>query len=298
MKMSDSHNVSTAELRLSLFPPRTENFVETLIREGDNFDYRTWLRRVREEEAQAKQVPVAFSSGEAVAFEMGDLTNTPDRLDARTNEEPVLQAKSAPIPMARYRSDQKAREKGSRDRLGQRLVLVCHARDDFQECRARDAVYGYLKAVFALVVDCKGRRRTKRLLRRAFQFAGLPFDKNADPFAAVIRCTSERAIDNKTISKWARALRYAARCKKPRARLRTFIKKNGRDQCLRRAVRNISWPRWPMRMAKRVPVAVLNARLVTRNLEARAIVKQVSASPQAPRKSRIEQGSKSRPNSN
>ena len=99
--------------------------------------------------------------------------------------------------------------------------------DEFQESRVRDAVYGYLKAVFAFVVDYKGRRRTKRLLRRAFQFAGLPFDKNADPFAAVIRCTSERNVDNKTISKWARALRYAAHCKRPRTPLKRFIKKMG-----------------------------------------------------------------------
>jgi hypothetical protein len=105
--------------------------------------------------------------------------------------------------------------------------MVCDAWDDFQECRERDAVYGYLKTVFAVVVDYKGRRRTKRLLRRAFQFAGLPLDKNADPFAAVIRCTSEGNVDNKTISKWATALRYAAHCKKPGTPLKTFIKKMG-----------------------------------------------------------------------
>ena len=142
--------------------------------------------------------------------------------------EPVaLPAKSTPIPRVLYRSDRKAGRERLEDRLRQRLVMVSDAWDDFPECRKRDAVYGYLKAVFALVVDCKGRRRTKRLLRRAFQFAGLPFDKNADPFAAVIRCTSERNIDNKTISKWARALRHAAHCKRPRTPLKTFIKKMG-----------------------------------------------------------------------
>ena len=141
--------------------------------------------------------------------------------------EPVLQAKSAPIPRAVYQSDRIADNENSKDRLRQRLATVCNAWDDFQECRRRDAVYGYLKAVFALVLDCKGRRRTKRLLRRAFQFAGLQFDKNADPFAAVIRCTSERRIDNKSISKWARALRYVAYCKVPQKRLKTFMKKMG-----------------------------------------------------------------------
>jgi hypothetical protein len=198
-----------------------------MISEGDNFDFRKWLRRVREEEAQAKEIPTPFSSGEYVVPELDDLTNTPYRLDAWSNAEPALPAKSAPIPKAVHRSDRKATRDSPEDRLGHRLVMVCNAWEDFQECRKRDAVYGYLKTIFALVVDCKGRRRTKRLLRRAVQFAGLPFDNNADPFTAVIRCTCERNIDNKTISKYSRALRYAARCKKPRTSLKTFIKKMG-----------------------------------------------------------------------
>ena len=225
--MSSIYTSRSGELRLAMFSPRTAKYVEAMIREGDNFDYRKWLRRVRYEEAEAKQVPTAFSSGESVAPKMGDLTDTPDRLDAWTNVKPVLQAKSTPIPIAVHRSDHNVSNESPKNRLRRRLVMVCNAWDDFQECRKRDAVYGYLKAVFALVVDYKGRRRTKRLLRRAFQFAGLPFDKNADPFAAVIRCTCERKVDNKTISKWARALRYVARCKKPRTRLKTFVKKMG-----------------------------------------------------------------------
>ena len=219
--------LQSAELQSSLFSTRTANFVETMIREGDEFDYRRWLRRVREEEAEAKEIPSAFYSGEYVAPQMGYLTNTPDGHDGWVNSEPVLQAISAPVPRVVYRSDHKARAESSGDRLKRRLMTVCNAWDDFQECRKRDGVYGYLKAVFALVVDCKGRRRTKRLLRRAFQFAGLRFDKNADPFAAVIRCTSERDVDNKTISKWARALRYAAHCKRSRTPLKTFMKEMG-----------------------------------------------------------------------
>jgi hypothetical protein len=212
---------------MMLLSPRTAKYVETLVREGDNFDYLTWLRRVRVEEARAKQVPAAFSSGESIAPKMGNSTNTPDCQNAWANAEPELTAELAPIPRLAYQSDHKASRERSEDRLKQRLVMVCNAWDDFQECRKRDAVYVYLKAVFALVVDCKGRRRTKRLLRRAFQFSDLPFDKSADPFATVIRCTSERTVDNKTISKWARALRYVARCKKARTSFKTFVKKMG-----------------------------------------------------------------------
>ena len=88
-------------------------------------------------------------------------------------------------------------------------------------------MYGYLEAVFAIVEHYKVRRRTKKLLRHAFKFANLPFAKNADPFTAVIRCTCDDEIDSKTISKWARALRYAGRCKEPGARLKAFIKGAG-----------------------------------------------------------------------
>ena len=88
-------------------------------------------------------------------------------------------------------------------------------------------MYGYLEAVFAIVEHFRLRRRTKRLLRHAFDFANLPFDKTAEPFAAVVRCTSGGGVDNKTISKWSRALRYVARCKQPNCGLRTFMKEAG-----------------------------------------------------------------------
>ena len=87
--------------------------------------------------------------------------------------------------------------------------------------------YNYLQAVFAIVMHFKVRRRTKRLLRHAFRFAGLQFDKNADPYTAIIRCTCGGAADNKMVSKWARALRYAARRKPAGMRLKPFMKVAG-----------------------------------------------------------------------
>jgi hypothetical protein len=88
-------------------------------------------------------------------------------------------------------------------------------------------VYGYLEAVFAIVMHYKVRRRTTRLLRHAFRFADLPFDKNADPFTAVIRCTTGGDVDSKTISKYARALRYVARREEPDMRLKRFMQQAG-----------------------------------------------------------------------
>jgi hypothetical protein len=55
----------------------------------------------------------------------------------------------------------------------------------------------------------------------------LPLLIKADPFTAVIRCTCDDIVDKKTISKWARALQYASRRKKPEMRLKTFMKDAG-----------------------------------------------------------------------
>ena len=120
-----------------------------------------------------------------------------------------------------------AKSKTPKARLMRWLERISSAWDDFQASRARDAVCGYLGAVFAIVKHFKVRRKTKKLLRHAFKSAGLSFDKNADPFTAVIRVTSGGAVDNKTISKWARALRHVSRCKEPRTGLRAFMKEAG-----------------------------------------------------------------------
>jgi hypothetical protein len=100
-------------------------------------------------------------------------------------------------------------------------------------------VYGYLGTVFAIVEHYKIRRRTKRLRRHAFQFASLPFDKTVDPFTAVIRCTCDHSADSKTISKWARALRYVTHCKAPQTRLRTFMKEEAGSMRVPMSMRNV-----------------------------------------------------------
>jgi hypothetical protein len=84
-----------------------------------------------------------------------------------------------------------------------------------------------LEEVSAIVEHYKARRKTKTLLRHAFKCAGLPFNKTAEPYSAVIRGTCDRTVDNKTISKWSRALRYVAYSEVPSASLKTFMKKAG-----------------------------------------------------------------------
>jgi hypothetical protein len=130
-------------------------------------------------------------------------------------------------PLSKARSHDEPKNQTPKARLKRRLEKIRDAWDEFQTSRARDAVYGYLEAVFAIVEHYKVRRRTNKLLRYAFEFFDQPLDKNADPFTVVIRCTCGGPADNKMISKWARALRYAAWCKKAATRLKAFMKQAG-----------------------------------------------------------------------
>jgi len=206
--------------------PRTAKNVEAMIRGGDNFDYDKWLKDVREEEARAKQAQPTGTPGGPAPAQIAVQIKTFDDEHLRPNPALPLTAKTT-LARALRRPHRQAKNKTPKARLRLWLERVRGVWDDFQSSRRRDAVYGYLEAVFAIVEHYKVRRRTTRLLRHAFEFADLPFNENADPFTAVIRCACGNAADSKTISKWSRALRFVARSKEPDIGLRTFIKKAG-----------------------------------------------------------------------
>jgi hypothetical protein len=65
--------------------------------------------------------------------------------------------------------------------------------------------------------------------RNSCAYAARIFSESVAVFVqqASLRCTCGGGADNKTISKWARALRYASRRKKPEMRLKTFMKDAG-----------------------------------------------------------------------
>jgi hypothetical protein len=211
----------------ALISPRTVKYIEALTRDGDNFDYDQWLKRAREEEAQATQILTATTGREVVAAQVDDPINTSDCRDTRPSVGPAPISKPALSPRALRRPLRQAKSKTPKARLMRWLERISSAWDDFQASRTRDAVYGFLGAVFEVVMHYRVRRRTTRLRRHAFKFANLPLNNSSDLFTAVIRCTGGGNADGKTISKWARALRYVAHCKRPRIRLKKFMKEAG-----------------------------------------------------------------------
>jgi hypothetical protein len=116
--------------------------------------------------------------------------------------------------------------------LKQDLLRVQNAWEESQARRDRDAIYGYLAAVFELVAWWAAEGRALERAQKALQLRRIiPFD-HEEPFAVIIRCTADPAkVDKRTRSKWSRALRWALYHKSHSERLDQFMKRKGGINC-------------------------------------------------------------------
>jgi hypothetical protein len=112
--------------------------------------------------------------------------------------------------------------------LRQDLIRVQNAWDECQARRERDAIYGYLTAVFELVAWWMAENRAVDRVRKALRSRNIWVPDHIEPFAAIIRCTADPTkIDKRTRSKWSLALRWALEQKIPSEPLVRFIKRKG-----------------------------------------------------------------------
>ena len=116
----------------------------------------------------------------------------------------------------------------TKEALDRDLERVRGAWDDCQTDRRRDAIYGYLKAVYDLVNWWSAEKCDVDRVRQALRLRGLlPWPREC-VYAAMIRCTADPArADKRTRSKWGRVLRYAKREKDEEEPLAEFIKRKG-----------------------------------------------------------------------
>ena len=123
--------------------------------------------------------------------------------------------------------------------LRQDLTRVRIAWDECQSSRDRNAIYGYLTAVFDLVMWWAASDRAVSRARWALQLQRLELPTSDEPFAAVILCTADRKkVDKRTRSKWSRVLRYAAEYKPVAEPLAAFVRrKGGINKCAERFTR-------------------------------------------------------------
>ena len=116
--------------------------------------------------------------------------------------------------------------------LKQDLLRVQNAWEECQARRERDAIYGYLLAVFELVAwwmaENRALERAQKALRLRHILRHITPSDHDEPFAAIIRCTADPAkVDKRTRSKWSRTLRYALARKLTSEPLDRFIKRKG-----------------------------------------------------------------------
>jgi hypothetical protein len=91
--------------------------------------------------------------------------------------------------------------------------------------RSRFAFYDYLAAVFQLYVQLRRTKQAKKAARLIAKMFGLCNQKHTHPIRAIIDATS--TADNKTQSRWSRALRYAWRERRKWRHLKRFLRENG-----------------------------------------------------------------------
>jgi hypothetical protein len=127
------------------------------------------------------------------------------------------------------------------------LERVQDAWDDCQTDRRRDAIFGYLKAVYDLVNCWTAEWCEVDRARQALRSRGLLPWPHEDIYAAIIRCTADPArADKRTRSNWSRVLRYVKMEKDEGEALTAFIKrKGGINEC------NTRYGRYLRRLVKR-----------------------------------------------
>jgi hypothetical protein len=108
------------------------------------------------------------------------------------------------------------------------LARVRDAWDESRRRHDRFSVYGYLAAVFDLVMVWRKENQSIRPAKRALSLKGRVWAGEVEPFAVVISCTSSRKkVDVKARSKWAHALMFAAKYKPSGEPLKQFIRRRG-----------------------------------------------------------------------
>ena len=129
----------------------------------------------------------------------------------------------------------------STEALQASLLRLQNEWETVQASRDRNALYGYLTAVFETVMVWAKEGRAVNRAHRALHLRGHKSVREPEPFAALIFCTADRdMVDERARSKWSRVLRYAAEFKDIDEPLGDFIKrKGGLNECATRYARRL-----------------------------------------------------------
>ena len=125
----------------------------------------------------------------------------------------------------------------TKEAMREDLLRVKNAWQESQESRDRNAIYGYLGALFELVRWWNAERRAVTRAELALRLSFVSPPEVHEPFAALILCTADPGkVDRRTRSKWSRMLRFALQEMDFSEPLEKFIRRQGGiNKCADRA---------------------------------------------------------------
>jgi hypothetical protein len=129
-------------------------------------------------------------------------------------------------PLFRKRRLAIVTDKYLRERVWELRKSADKHRNDTRPGKRRFAVYKFLRDVYGTYIDLRSRRIAKKATRRIAKKMHLGTRKNTHPIRILIEA-SAGAEDNKTKSRWLRALKFAHGWLQPPERLTWFFEQNG-----------------------------------------------------------------------
>ena len=130
------------------------------------------------------------------------------------------------------RPSQSARDPASPPYTREALMLdvrrLRQAWKKYRKSRRRNAIYGFFDLIFQTVSIWQMERRANGRTWRALALRGCAMPDTIEPFRDLtVAAAHPSRIDNRTLAKWSRVLRYAAAYKIPGKPLDRFVMRRG-----------------------------------------------------------------------
>src|SRR5438270_8492084 len=133
----------------------------------------------------------------------------------KTNSNSGIAVRHGPIP---YDSDALRRD----------VLRVQSAWKKYRRSHRRTAIYRLLSTLFETMAVWEADGRAESRALRAMADVRCKAPRSLEPFSALIALAAHpTVVDNRTLAKWSRVLRYAAEFKLPSTPLAKFIKSKG-----------------------------------------------------------------------
>jgi hypothetical protein len=113
------------------------------------------------------------------------------------------------------------------------IMRIQSAWKRYQRDHRRNAVYKFLSAIFEIVTIWEADGRAASRAHRAMVNERCKAPRSLEPLSALMAVAAHpHVVDDRTLAKWGRVLRYAREFKLPSMSLRKFIKcKGGINEC-------------------------------------------------------------------